>query len=148
MTGFIRGFFGSKAKAEATPVESTNGASSNEASASTNGKASQPASTSKAFFLNDDEAKTLGNVEYMRKAMKVRRTFPKTAGSNVREIVAEISSLEKKLELSQAQIEIVNPAPAAQPESAILNQDAIAERRNTDSSMDLFRNMARDLKKR
>ena len=80
--------------------------------------------------------------------MNVRRTFPKTAGSNVREIVAEISSLEKKLELSQAQIEIVNPAPADQPESAILNQDAIAERRNTDSSMDLFRNMARDLKKR
>ena len=148
MTGFIRGFFGAKAKAEETPLESTNGASSNGASASTNGAASKPAPTSKAFFLNDDEARTLGNVEYMRKAVKIRRTFPKTAGSNVKEIVAEISSLEKKLELSQAQIEIVNPAPAAQPESAILNQDAIAERRSTDSSMDLFRNMARDLKKR
>lgn len=147
MTGFIRGFFGGKAKAEETPLESNNGASSNGA-ATTNGAVSQPAPTSKAFFLNDDEAKSLGNVEYMRKAVKIRRTFPKTAGSNVKEIVAEISSLEKKLELSQAQIEIVNPAPAAQPESAILNQDAIAERRSTDTSMDMFRNMARDLKKR
>lgn len=147
MTGFIRGFFGGQAKSEETPLESNNGASSNGA-ATTNGAVSQPAPTSKAFFLNDDEAKSLGNVEYMRKAVKIRRTFPKTAGSNVKEIVAEISSLEKKLELSQAQIEIVNPAPAAQPESAILNQDAIAERRSTDTSMDMFRNMARDLKKR
>ena len=148
MTGFIRGFFGAKAKAEDSTLESTNGASNNEAGAAIKSTASQPAPTSKAFFLNDDEAKSWGNVEYMRKAMKVRRTFPKTAGGNVREIVSEISSLENKLQLSQAQIEIANPAPAAQPKSAILNNDAIAERRSTDSSMDLFRNMARDLKKR
>nr|WP_290227625.1 hypothetical protein [Trichocoleus desertorum] len=148
MTGFIRGFFGTKAKTEDPTLESTNGAGNNDAGAATKNTDSQPAPTSRAFFLNDDEAKSLGNVEYMRKAMKIRRTFPKTVGSNVREIVSEISSLETKLQLSQAQIEIANPAPAAQPESAILNNDAIAERRSTDSSMDLFRNMARDLKKR
>ena len=32
----------------------------------------------KDFFLEPDDAQTLGDVKYMRKSVKVRRTFPKT----------------------------------------------------------------------
>ncbi len=30
------------------------------------------------FFLDPDEAQTFGDIDYMRKSKKVRRTFPKT----------------------------------------------------------------------
>ena len=33
---------------------------------------------SKDFFLEPDDAQTLGDVKYMRKSVRVRRTFPKT----------------------------------------------------------------------
>lgn len=44
-----------------------------------------------AFFLDDDSAQTLGDTEFMRKPLTIRRTF---AGGG--ELVQEISSLEKK----------------------------------------------------
>jgi hypothetical protein len=149
MTGFIRGFFGSKPQVEETSSASANGATNNEAS---NNAARQPQPASKAFFLSDDEAKTLGNIEYMRTPSKLRRTFPKAAGVEVNEMISEISALEKKVQLSKAKGEIVNPAPTASSvsisESSNLNNEAIAERRRVDSSMDMFRNMARNLNKR
>lgn len=146
MTGFIRGFFGSKPQVEETSSASANGATNNEASA--NNAVRQPQPASKAFFLSDDEAKSLGNIEYMRTPSKLRRTFPKAVGVEVNEMVSEISALEKKVQLSKAQGEIVNPAPTSTPESINLNTEAIAERRRTDNSMDMFRNMARNLNKR
>lgn len=145
MTGFIRGFFGSKPQIEETSSASANGATNNEAS---NNAVRQSQPASKAFFLSDDEAKTLGDIEYMRTPSKLRRTFPKAAGVEVNEMVSEISALEKKVQLSKAQGEIVNPAPTATSESINLNTEAIAERRRTDNSMDMFRNMARNLNKR
>ena len=151
MTGFIRGFFGSKPQVtEETVSASNNGAANNEANqnANQNGAVRQPQQTSKAFFLSDDEARSLGNVEYMRKAVKIRRTFPKAVGVEVNEVVSEISSLEKKVELSQGQAAIANPAPTTTSETVNLNNEAITERRRTDSSMDLFRDMARNLNKR
>ena len=30
------------------------------------------------FFLEPDDAQTLGDINYMRKSVRVRRTFPKT----------------------------------------------------------------------
>jgi hypothetical protein len=145
MTGFIRGFFGSKPQIEEAPSASANGATNNEAS---NNAVRQPQPASKAFFLSDDEAKTLGNIEYMRTPSKLRRTFPKAVGVEVNEMVSEISALEKKVQLSKAQGEIANPAPTSTPESINLNTEAIAERRRTDNSMDMFRNMARSINKR
>jgi hypothetical protein len=43
-----------------------------------------------AFFLDPDEAISLGNVEYMRKAVKTKRTFPKAKGGG--ELVQEVSA--------------------------------------------------------
>ena len=43
-----------------------------------------------AFFLDPDEAISLGNVEYMRKAVKIKRTFPKAKGGG--ELVQEVSA--------------------------------------------------------
>ena len=33
---------------------------------------------SKDFFLDPDDAQTLGDINYMRKSIRVRHTFPKT----------------------------------------------------------------------
>ena len=146
MTGFIRGFFGSQPQVEETPAASANDATNNEASA--NRAASEPQKTSKAFFLSDDEAKTLGNIDYMRTPSKLRRTFPKAAGVEVNEMISEISALEKKVQFSNGQVETTNAAPAETSETINLNTEAIAERRRTDTSMDMFRDMARNLNKR
>ncbi|GEM_PF-6869835 len=43
-----------------------------------------------AFFLDPDEAISLGDVEYMRKAVKTKRTFPKAKGGG--ELIQEVSA--------------------------------------------------------
>jgi hypothetical protein len=47
-----------------------------------------------AFFLDPDEAISLGDVEYMRKAVKTKRTFPKAKGGG--ELVQEVSATTAK----------------------------------------------------
>lgn len=105
----------------------------------TNGQENQD-----AFFLNPDEAKTLGNIEFMRKSHKIRRTFPKTQGNQVTEVIKEVSSINKTSQ-TNASVE----SQASQPTEAKTENptQSTPRRRGSDSSMDLFRNMARDLKK-
>jgi hypothetical protein len=81
MAGFLNGLFGGKKQAE------------------TVAEAPAPVETSKeAFFLDDTEARSLGNVEYMKKPSTVKRTFPKTAANpEHRVLVKEISSLDEKI---------------------------------------------------
>ena len=79
MTGFIRGLFGKKEKA--------------------------PKESKEAFFLDDDSAKSLGNLEYMRKPSTVRRTFPKTVSSpEKKEYTQETSAMDKVYVQSQGKI--------------------------------------------
>ncbi|MFQ3628814.1 MAG: hypothetical protein SNJ81_14710, partial [Cyanobacteriota bacterium] len=56
------GLFGKKNNAEASPSPS-------------NGKKQG------AYFLDADEAKTMGNIEYMRSKKVIKHRFPKTAGN-------------------------------------------------------------------
>ncbi len=47
------------------------------------------------FFLSPDEAQTLGNINYMRKSVRVRHTFPKNLKNPQGfEVVKEVSSIE------------------------------------------------------
>lgn len=91
-----------------------------------------------AFFLDNDSAKTFGNTEFMRKPLTIRRTF---AGGG--ELVQEISSMEKK------KVGNNNIASNKSKENTTSQgtTPANTERRKADSSMDMFRNMARDMKK-
>ncbi|ACK66812.1 conserved hypothetical protein [Rippkaea orientalis PCC 8801] len=95
-----------------------------------------------AFFLEADDAKSLGNAEFMRKSYKIRRTFPKRPGGKGGEIVEEISSLKKSVASSVGSTESVVSNPQSSPETVVK-----AERRASDNSMDMFRQMAKDIKK-
>ncbi len=122
------------------------------------------AAPSEDFFLSPDEAKSLGDLDYMRKPITIRRTFPKTLSNKTTERIRQISSLEEtkvsgNQVVQQAQQSISQPkttqptqpaaATTAKPEVAQPTQPAAAstERRSPDSNMDMFRNMARELKK-
>ena len=158
MAGFF-GLFGSKTKYVDEPE--------------TNEGSTAP---SEDFFLSPDEAKSLGDLEYMRKPNTIRRTFPKTLSNKTTERIKQVSSLqETKVSGNQAQQSISQPKttqptqPAAattpkpkvaqptQPTAATTPKPEVAqptqptaastERRSADSSMDMFRNMAREIRK-
>ncbi len=123
MAGFLGLFSGRKAKfvdeADTTPV--------------------QP-QKKEAFFLDSDSAKTLGDTEFMRKPITIRRTFAKGG-----ELVQEISSLEKKKATTSNTIS--NPTQSTSSSTSQEKTSAPTERRQADTSMDMFRNMARNIKK-
>ncbi|GAB4457986.1 MAG: hypothetical protein OHK0037_01230 [Elainellaceae cyanobacterium] len=118
------GLFGKKNNAEAQP-SGNNGA--------------KPG----AYFLDADDAKTMGNIEYMRSTKVIKHKFPKTAGNGGEfEMEYEVSSSDMKSGNGLSAPTEPTAAPSATP-----SKEA-NERRTTDSSMDLFRNMARDIRKR
>lgn len=54
-----------------------------------------------AFFLDSDASSSLGNVEFMRRSNRIRRTFPGNADSpGGKELVQEVASMEARLEIS------------------------------------------------
>lgn len=118
------GLFGKKNNAEAPPSAS-NGA--------------KPG----AYFLDADDAKTMGNIEYMRSKKVIKHKFPKTAGNGGEfEVEYEVSSDNMKSGNGlQGSTEPTSTSSEATPKPT-------NERRTADSSMDLFRNMARDIRKR
>lgn len=131
MIGFIKGIFGSGKSPEQTPQPPA--------------AVPQTSQNSQAFFLDADDARSMGNAEYMRTVKAIRRTFPKTLDSQEeKELIAEISSMIKRdAQLGGSLSESLNVS-----EAVAKKIDEIAERRRTDTSMDMFRNMARDMKKR
>jgi len=98
-----------------------------------------------SYFLDPDDAKTYGDIDYMRTARKVRKTF---MGGSV-ETIEEISATEKRRlndqKPSRSNSETSASTPASPSESAATPQ---FERRRASSEMDMFRNMAKDLGKK
>ncbi|MEG3439267.1 hypothetical protein V0288_19230 [Pannus brasiliensis CCIBt3594] len=94
-----------------------------------------------AFYLEPDDAKTLGNIEFMRTPNVIRRTFPKTASNQKGgESIRQISSMEvAKVEESGITAKSVNGNGSAP------NNDN--SRRNNDENLDMFLKMAREIKK-
>ncbi|MGG6297483.1 hypothetical protein ACQ4M4_24065 [Leptolyngbya sp. AN02str] len=110
----------------------------------------------RAYFLDADDAKTYGNIDYMRTAKAVRRTFPKTIGNGGEfEQTVQVSSMGVVKPGTPSMNGSAPSAPTfinsttSQPSApATQSQDQTAERRRTDTSMDMFRNMAKDIRKR
>ncbi|MEM8504830.1 MAG: hypothetical protein AAF716_16940 [Cyanobacteria bacterium P01_D01_bin.1] len=116
-----------------------------------------------AFYLSDDDAKTFGNIDYMRSAKTVKRTFAKRKGETEHmESVRQISSTAaKNIEANNGSSVSAQPAvtfssfntPTApapkseetKPEST--SAPASARRKPVSSDMDMFRNMAKDIRK-
>ncbi|NEQ33898.1 MAG: hypothetical protein F6K04_23370 [Leptolyngbya sp. SIO4C5] len=128
MTGFIRGLFGgSDKKKKAAPPK--------------------PPKQEKTFFLDADDAKTYGDIDYMRSAKTVKRTFAKKKG-----VKEELESVRQISALGSAEVDkngrIVSQASqfGSQAKTDAASSES-SQRRRPDSSMDTFRNMARDMKK-
>lgn len=128
MTGFIRGLFGgSDKKKKAAPPK--------------------PPKQEKTFFLDADDAKTYGDIDYMRSAKTVKRTFAKKKG-----VKEELESVRQISALGSAEVDKNGRiVPQASQFGSQAKTDAASgessQRRRPDSSMDMFRNMARDMKK-
>ncbi len=95
-----------------------------------------------SYFLDPDSAKTVGDINYMRKSATVRRTFPKTKDGGGAEITIEVSAMEKR-EIAEGMAKETpqTPTPTFEPKAP--------ERRSAkdSSSMDMFRKMAKDIRK-
>ncbi|RZM79001.1 hypothetical protein [Leptolyngbya iicbica] len=130
MTGFIRGLFGRKNSQSA---------------------AAQPKQTG-AFFLSEDDAKTFGDIDYMRSSKVVKRTFARKKGQEELESVRQISAMgmreldEKGLPSQESSNNGASSFEAAKSTSS--SSDFQRRTAKTDTSMDMFRNMAKDIKKR
>jgi hypothetical protein len=70
-----------------------------------------PTNKDDAFFLDADSAKSLGDVQFMRRSNTIRRTFPGTSDSpGNKEMVAEVASMEARLEKMSPGLAGLNPA--------------------------------------
>jgi hypothetical protein len=104
-----------------------------------------------AFFLDSDSAKTLGDIEFMRKPNVIRRSFPNTLKGKGSEVFSSISSLE--INTVSEEDEIIQSLSTegdsnGNGKGAIANSlDSLNERKRSDSSLDAFRKMAKEIKK-
>lgn len=96
-----------------------------------------------AFFLEADDAKSLGDAEYMRKPLQIKRSFPKTLTSEGSEVVKEVSAMEIKTVQDNGQ-PVQQPIAASTPTPVA---PANNERRSGDNNLDMFRQMAKEIKK-
>jgi hypothetical protein len=165
MTGFIRGFFGRKGNDEAEqPVKKPEQSAKKAEPAKKVERAPRVVQErqTNAFFLESDDAKSLGNLEYMRASKTIRRTFPKTVNNAEMELIQKVSALETaKAVGDQAAVsaltsdikQTVQSSNAVRPEvrqaaiEEVARTNGNADRRAADSSLDMFRNMAKDLRK-
>jgi hypothetical protein len=133
MTGFIRGLLGSRNKGRSIEVEAPK-------------QVDRQPKESKEFFLDMNEARTYGNLEYMQTSKKVKRTFPKTVSQpEEMALIQEVSAMDQRIVAEGAESAAMpmreTPAPS------IASNSEAAERRRTDTSMDMFRNMAKQIRK-
>ena len=99
--------------------------------------------TESSYFLDEDSAKTFGDIDYMRTPKAVRKTFPTVNGVKGADIVSAFTATEK---VENAETK----AKAAQASENISESTFEPKQINTsvDSSMDIFLNMAKDIKKK
>ncbi|MGF1535372.1 MAG: hypothetical protein ACFB4J_02640 [Elainellaceae cyanobacterium] len=127
MTGFIRGLFGAR---------------KNETDA---GRGPAKPKNTGSYYLNPDDAKTYGDIDYMRTAKTVKRTFPK-GDARVRQISSEQDVNASNAPTNSAPAQSFRPAEPPKNTSAP-SVDSSSNRRKPDSGMDVFRNMAKDIRK-
>ncbi|MGD1864913.1 MAG: hypothetical protein ACFB0D_10180 [Phormidesmis sp.] len=117
-----------------------------------------------AYYLSDDDAKSFGNIDYMRSTKVVKRTFAKQKGKEHMESVRSISAT-KMTDLDGN----VSSAPVSAP-TTFGNTDFLGDKKSepaktestpsesvpkaerpkrapSSNDMDMFRNMAKDIRK-
>ncbi|NJN74029.1 MAG: hypothetical protein HC799_15065 [Limnothrix sp. RL_2_0] len=119
------------------------------------------------FFLDFEDAQTLGDTEYMKQSKTIKRTFPKLKGNPGKTIISQVSAenmrdVEPTQEAPRSSSSFGSftssfsapapsaPATAAQtPETPAPETPPAPKMQNVkvDSSMDMFRNMAKKISK-
>jgi hypothetical protein len=129
----------------------------------------------KDFFLSADDAQTFGDINYMRKSKRVRKTFPKTLkNKDGFEITVDTSSIEDRSKFyngngngNPSTAVFTSPTPTfdretfsekyvdLEPGSNGNGSQPVGEqtqpvekRRQKDDGMDIFRNMAKTMRKK
>lgn len=118
----------------------------------------------KDFFLSPDDSQTMGDINYMRKSVRVRRTFPKTLknkdGFAIEKEVSATDARDDSLNGNGTSNSVTNgngfansqtdfKAMAEEIKAAKPAQTNNKEQRSqTDTNLDMFRNMARNMKRR
>ena len=117
-----------------------------------------------AYYLNDDDAKTFGNIDYMRSTKVVKRTFAKKKGQTEHmESIRSISATKMTdLDGNPSNAKVSDPttfgnidflgkkAEPAKSESAppqSVQRTERPKRAAASNDMDMFRNMAKDIRK-
>ncbi|MEQ8466646.1 hypothetical protein [Coleofasciculus sp. E1-EBD-02] len=106
----------------------------------------------RAYFLEPDDAKTFGDINYMRSPKSVKKRFAKkkdNLGEGLQQEV-ETSAFGQVIRSNKQISATPEPLPAPQNQPVSQPQPNRFERRradSSDSSMDMFRKMARDMKK-
>jgi hypothetical protein len=140
MTGFIRGLFGGKAK---NPGESDRPVRVKQ-------EVQKPAPQQQggAFYLEPDDAKTYGDIDYMRSVKTVRRTFAKKRGeTGEKESIRQVSAMNSMRMQENGLPEPKSAAPESTFQPNIKKDTTSFNRRKTDTNLDMFRQMAKDMKK-
>lgn len=101
-----------------------------------------------AFFLDEDDAKTFGDIDYMRKEVVVRRTFAKKKGMEELESVKSVSaSASKNVGDTGSSFGAASSSTASTSDSKPVTPQAPKFTKKTGSGMDMFRNMAKDIRR-
>ena len=125
----------------------------------------------KDFFLDPDDAQTMGDINYMRMAKKVRKTFPKTlknpngfaiersVSSESNNNFSGVNSFQPKSTSNNNQPQSSFKTPASKPitESKFPSKPKVdftssskstsESKKQGDDGLDMFRNMAKNIRK-
>ena len=97
-----------------------------------------------AFYLEPDDAKTLGDIDFMRTPITIRRTFPKTASNKKG---GESSKQISSMEVSKVTDNGIVAKSATSEANGNGNGTNDNGRRTNDDSINPFLKMAREIKK-
>ncbi|MDA0268415.1 MAG: hypothetical protein O2890_08550 [Cyanobacteria bacterium] len=99
-----------------------------------------------AFFLPEDDAKTFGDIDYMRSSKVVRRTFARKRGQTEElESVRQISAMDKRDVQKENRPKQTTFTPTS---SSTSSQSQFQQSSGSSNDMDMFRNMAKTIRKR
>jgi hypothetical protein len=117
-----------------------------------------------AYYLDADSAKTLGDIDYMRSTKVIKHKFPKTLSNQAEfERVESVSAMGKMKDngvtppptpvlengsTAQWQPTATNNGNASMNNATSNGTSTNDNRRKADSNMDMFRDMAREIRKR
>ena len=107
----------------------------------------------KDFFLSPDDAQTLGDINYMRKSVRVRHTFPKNLKNpNGFEVVKDVSSSTDTFvsKFNDNRSENASSQSTSNTQNTFSSQPAksVSKSSTQSTNMDMFRNMARSIGKK